>query len=135
MPEELTKEQEEALQNIFDAVAKDLAAGKSKEKITKELVKLDWPEEDAIQLINQVEEEMKRYQESPEGKQALAQKYLRHMGYGALWAIGGTIVTVVTYEAASSSSSGGSYVIAWGAILFGVIDFFRGLFGWMANKD
>lgn len=54
------------------------------------------------------------------------------MLYGTLWAIGGTVVTAVTYSAASG---GGVYVIAWGAIVFGIIDFFIGLFGWLKYKD
>jgi hypothetical protein len=48
----------------------------------------------------------------------------KNMLYGALWCIGGLIVTAVTFQAAAG---GGSYVIAWGAILFGGIQFFRGL--------
>lgn len=43
---------------------------------------------------------------------------------GALWCIGGTVVTVASYSAASS---GGRYVVAWGAIVFGATPFFRGL--------
>jgi hypothetical protein len=46
------------------------------------------------------------------------------MLYGALWCIGGIIVTVSSYSAASD---GGSYTFAWGAILFGAIKFFKGL--------
>jgi hypothetical protein len=48
----------------------------------------------------------------------------KDMLYGALWCVGGTIVTFISY---SSASGGGSYVITWGAILFGGIQFFRGL--------
>jgi hypothetical protein len=135
MSEELTKKEEEALQQLFQAVASELSEGKSKEKIVKELVKQDWPEDSAVQFVNNVEEEMNRYKESPEGRQILAQKYARHMGYGLLWAVGGTVVTAVTYSAAASSPSGGTYVVAWGAILYGVIDFFRGLFGWLKYKN
>jgi hypothetical protein len=46
----------------------------------------------------------------------------KNMLYGALWCIGGTIVTVVSLQ---SASRGG--VIAWGAILFGGIQFIRGV--------
>jgi hypothetical protein len=46
------------------------------------------------------------------------------MLFGALWCIGGIIVTVGTYSAASN---GGFYVIAWGAIVFGAIKFIKGL--------
>jgi len=52
----------------------------------------------------------------------------RNMLYGALWCTGGIIITLVTYGMASSGSGGGTYVIAWGAVLFGAIQFFKGLF-------
>jgi len=44
---------------------------------------------------------------------------------GGLFCVGGTVVTVVTYEAARG---GGTYVVAWGAIVFGAIQMLRGLF-------
>ncbi|MCX6830010.1 MAG: hypothetical protein NT002_12135 [candidate division Zixibacteria bacterium] len=50
----------------------------------------------------------------------------KNMLVGALWCIGGIIVTVATYQAAVSRG-GGTYFITWGAILFGAIQFFRGL--------
>jgi hypothetical protein len=45
--------------------------------------------------------------------------------YGALWCAGGILVTVLTYSAAAEG--GGTYVVAWGAILFGGIQLVRGL--------
>jgi len=49
----------------------------------------------------------------------------KNMLYGALWCAGGAIVTMVTYD--SASKGGGRTIVAWGAILFGAIQFFRGL--------
>jgi hypothetical protein len=49
---------------------------------------------------------------------------VRSMLFGAMWCIGGTVVTVATYGAAQE---GGRYVIAYGAIIAGVAQFFRGL--------
>ncbi len=46
------------------------------------------------------------------------------MLYGALWCLGGLVVTVVSYGAASG---GGTYVVAWGAVLIGAFQFLRGL--------
>jgi hypothetical protein len=40
------------------------------------------------------------------------------------------VVTAVIYQAASQ---GGHYVIAWGAVLFGAIQFLRGLFQVLGN--
>lgn len=48
----------------------------------------------------------------------------KDMIFGALWFFGGIIVTVATFSAASN---GGTYVVAWGAIIFGAIQFFRGV--------
>ena len=49
----------------------------------------------------------------------------KNMLYGALWSVGGLLVTILTYSAASD---GGTYVVAWGAVIFGAIQFFKGLF-------
>jgi len=49
--------------------------------------------------------------------------------WGAVWCGGGILVTVLSYAAAASSPVGGTYVIAWGAILFGAIQIFRGITG------
>jgi hypothetical protein len=49
---------------------------------------------------------------------------------GALWCLGGIAVTAATFQAATAAG-GGKYVIAWGAILFGAIQFVRGYFRWM----
>jgi hypothetical protein len=46
------------------------------------------------------------------------------MVLGALWCVGGIIVTVATYRFASEN--GGTYVVTWGAIVFGAMQFFRG---------
>lgn len=44
---------------------------------------------------------------------------------GALWCVGGLIVTVLSYSAVSES--GGSYFVCWGAVIFGGIQLIRGL--------
>jgi hypothetical protein len=48
----------------------------------------------------------------------------KNVVYGALWCIGGLIVTIVSY---SEATDGGRYVVAYGAIVFGAIQLFRGL--------
>ena len=56
---------------------------------------------------------------------ARAQNTPQHdMMVGGLWCVGGILVTAITYSAASG---GGHFVVAWGAILFGGIQFLKGL--------
>ena len=50
----------------------------------------------------------------------------KQMLHGVLWCAGGIIVTLGTYVAAASSPFGGTYFVAWGAIVFGAVQFFRG---------
>ena len=45
---------------------------------------------------------------------------------GALWCFGGLAVTLFSYLAAVNSPYGGTYVIAWGAVVFGAVRFFKG---------
>jgi hypothetical protein len=63
-------------------------------------------------------------------KRAYRKVGVRNMLFGALWCVGGTVVTAVTYQ---SASPGGHYIIAWGAVLFGAIQFLRGLFQTVSN--
>ncbi|HET9708377.1 MAG TPA: hypothetical protein VFP39_08740 [Gemmatimonadales bacterium] len=48
------------------------------------------------------------------------------MRRGAMWAGGGLLITVASY-AAAVQSRGGTYIITWGAMLFGVVRFAEGL--------
>jgi hypothetical protein len=50
----------------------------------------------------------------------------RDVLYGGLWLLGGIVVTAGTYLAAEERG-GGRYVVAWGAMLFGGLQFLRGL--------
>lgn len=55
----------------------------------------------------------------------------KKVAIGAAWAIGGGALTAITYNAASD---GGTYLIFWGAIIFGIWDILRGLY-WLANPQ
>jgi len=54
----------------------------------------------------------------------LKERGKKNMLYGALWFIGGLVVTGATYAAASG---GGTYVVAFGAVIYGAGQFIRGV--------
>jgi hypothetical protein len=69
---------------------------------------------------------------APEKAQPTQASARKNMLYGALWCIGGIIVTVTTYSAASG---GGTYIVAWGAILFGGLQFLSGVYQYFTALD
>jgi hypothetical protein len=58
-------------------------------------------------------------------KHALRSVARQNLIIGSAVCMVGLVITI--YTLARASSSGGSYLIAWGAIIFGAIQFFRGL--------
>lgn len=88
---------------------------KNSAEITDMLVAKGFNQSDAYTFVNDVEQVVFKDKKKKANKNML---------YGAMWCVGGIIVTVASY---SASSGGGRYVIAWGAIIFGAIQFFKGL--------
>lgn len=60
--------------------------------------------------------------------------YVRAMFIGAGMFVLGIAVTVGSLALASMGSGGGRYVITYGLVIFGGINFFRGLVGWLNNR-
>lgn len=80
-----------------------VSATQMKEDLTNQGLTAD----DAEIVVNKVSQMIK------ESKKENGKK---DMLYGALWCIGGIVVTAITYSAASG---GGTYIVAWGAIFWG----------------
>jgi hypothetical protein len=108
--------QEQVVEAIYRYAAEQMAAGHSNASVKADLMKkgLD------PQAADTVVDELSRVRSD-----AARSAGLRNMGFGALWCIGGIAVTAVTYSMASQG--GGTYIVTWGAILFGGIQFLRGL--------
>ncbi|GEM_PF-1058896 len=73
--------------------------------------------EHILQQRNEIEKDKVAQRETKK------EKANRDMLFGLLWLVGGIIVTYVSYLI-----SFGGYIITWGAILFGAIQFLKGLF-------
>jgi len=125
------REKEEFIRAAAESVSETLQFGGGEEEAVQDLMKQGWPEANARNLVGMVKRSIEKLEVTPEGQKKLANTYARHMLYGILWAVGGTVVTVLTYAAAIG---GGTYIIAWGAIAFGIFDFFRGLIGYLKYK-
>ena len=109
------KETEQAVQAVFAHAAQLLAAGETPERVEGRLVEMGLDRKAARTVVDRLVEVR------GEARKEAARK---NMLYGGLWCVGGLVVTGMTYSAASS---GGGYVVAWGAIIFGAIQFFRGV--------
>jgi hypothetical protein len=106
---------EEVVQAIYDFAAEQMVNGASDRQVESMLREKGLDAESAATVVSNLAEHR---------EQARAKAGQGAMISGALWCIGGIAVTAITYQAASG---GGTYVVAWGAILFGAIQFFRGL--------
>lgn len=112
------KEAQELVNKVYEYTANLMFEQKKSLPETKRLlVEQGLTAEDADIVISNLQAQMR------EAKRSAANE---NMIYGALWCIGGLLVTIITYSAASES--GGTYVVAWGAVIFGAIQFFKGLF-------
>lgn len=64
--------------------------------------------------------------DSPELTERAARVHAqRSIVWGVVWLVAGIVITAATYNAASRE--GGTYVVAYGPILVGVIKIFRGI--------
>lgn len=103
---------------VYRFAAECLKVGMSNERVVDELTKRGLSRDTArtvVQKLNEVRRRAKR------------EAAYANMGKGGVICLIGIVVTVATYASAASSPNGGSYVIAWGAILFGGIRFLQGL--------
>lgn len=106
--------EEQVIRAVYERAASLIKAGKSREQVNADLRSRGLNEQSAAIIVDNIFNLRKKA-----GK--------KNMLFGALWCIGGILVTAWTYGVAASRSSGGHYIVAWGAIVFGAIQFFRGL--------
>lgn len=108
--------EDQVVEQVYRYAAQQLNAGVSASQVIQELVAGGLPKEDASTVVRQMRQAQSKV------KQEAGRK---NMLYGALWCIGGLAVTFISYQ--SASTGGGKYVVTWGAVIFGAIQFFQGL--------
>ncbi len=87
--------EEEVLEAVYTFTAEKIANGVSHEEITAMLVERGLDREDAEAVVSNVAE-----MRSATARESAA----RNMKLGALWCVGGILVTAVTYSAASGGA-------------------------------
>jgi hypothetical protein len=107
--------EEQAVHDIYHHAASLVRDGKSKPQVREHLISRGLGEPSADLVTNKVFELRARARREAGGSAMLQ---------GALWCVGGLVVTGITFAMASG---GGIYVVAYGAIIFGAIQFLKGL--------
>jgi hypothetical protein len=110
------KAMDDEARELGQLAANMLRQGASDEMVEDELVRLGLDERTAAALVDRIHGVLDN---------ARKEKAQRDMAWGGIICVVGIVITAGTYSAASGG--GGSYVVAWGAIIFGAIRFFRGL--------
>ena len=109
--------EEELVQSIYNYAAQELMNGVPAEKVEQRLIEQGLPAEAASTVVQNLLDARST---------AYKQAGRRNMLIGGLVAVIGLVVTIWSYSAAAGAG-GGKYVVAWGAIVFGAIQFFRGV--------
>jgi len=117
-PPPLSKPPQPIDRAIYIQAFKMLKQGKLRDDICAELQKTGVDAATAANIVEGVDSLMSVVHA------AYRKAGLKIAGTGALLVVGGILVTAITYGMAQG---GGTYVIAWGAVLFGCIALIRGL--------
>jgi hypothetical protein len=108
--------QEQFVETVYAFAADQMKDGASAHEIQASLVEKGLDPDDAATVVANL---------TRLKSEAIRSAGKKNMLYGGLWCVGGTVVTALTYSAAAAG--GGRYVVAWGAIVFGAVQFFRGV--------
>jgi hypothetical protein len=108
------KSQQEIINQIYDYAANLMVNEKKSAVETKSvLINQGLDEESASIVVNNLQQQI---------RDAKKERANKDMLYGALWCIGGTVATVADFG-----------YIFWGAIVFGGIQFFKGLINTLSD--
>jgi hypothetical protein len=110
------------LTGLFQLAAMELANKKSRQAVEKSLVGRGASVETARMVVKDALYVIRKERRA---------KHKKRLVRGLVWTVAGVAITFVTY--AFASELGGKFVLFYGAIIFGFIDFLAGLVGWLAN--
>lgn len=104
---------QDAMQTLFNFAAEKMVAGQSNGQVIQDLIEIGVEREMAENIVNELDK-VRRDANRKEGYKSMA--------LGALIGIIGLVITIATM------AGGGGGIIAYGAIIVGAIQFFRGVY-------
>ena len=131
--------QQEVVQAIFGYAMELKASGLTKWQIEAKLVEKGLDREAASTVSNKIFNPMPNFASNSRGQMKFTPAVSRNSGssgftnmlIGGSIALVGLAITIGTYSAASEG--GGRYVVWWGAVIFGGIQFLKGLGQFMSG--
>jgi hypothetical protein len=102
----------------------ELDRGQSPAEVERDLTRKGFSPDVASAIVQRALTMRSHHYQHDEGAHKEASAGGTDMAIGGVICLVGILITAVTY---SASSGGGTYVVAWGAIIFGAIRFFKGL--------
>ncbi|HET6248834.1 MAG TPA: hypothetical protein VFE47_14145 [Tepidisphaeraceae bacterium] len=131
--EELTPEQKFAAEDAATMVPRALMKGKEPEAIVADLVRLGWSAQAARHQVATAVEDLRRFHESPESRQALVQEARRQLAVGLLIAGLGIALSAISVLGAVSGFLP-FYLVTYGLILVGLVIAVRGYGRWRVYR-
>jgi hypothetical protein len=115
MSEDITPE--EAAAKIYKYAAQLAIDGRTFADIQADLIEKGIDKESAVAITDDIKKQIQK---------GAVKRGRRNILLGSIFFLGGLIVTIWTFS--SALLYGGSYYIAWGAVLFGGMQLARGIF-------
>ena len=106
---------QQEIQNIYNDAATQLINGRTNDEVIEMMTRNGFTTQEASTVVKTFRQQI---------AQAKLDKANKDIRNGALWCVGGLVVTGMTY---SMASGGGSYLVCWGPVIFGGIQLFRGM--------
>jgi hypothetical protein len=125
-------EQQKALNTLHKRVENDLTQGKRPDKIVNYLIKQGLTEEKSIEIVKNVQYYTGNRAPWPEQRPGVSRQHFGQMLSGALMILFAIALSVGLYVLAVKLGAS-TFVISTGLFIAGVVNFFRGLFGWLKN--
>jgi len=105
---------QQAVQALFQFAAGQMRAGVRSHEVERNLMARGLSAEGSHTIVVQLQD-------------AFRKAAKKNMLVGVAWCVGGIVITAVTYQMAANNPGGGTYLVTWGPVIFGAIQFFRGL--------